>query len=112
MTPQRQMRLSSAIRHGVLKRLEARRRARRERRLVYCYKRCACGALYAYDPATIAPAGPRPRAWDCSDILLGAAVPSGKPGALTHGDTMPFIFWKVKEAPRDWALEHRVERSP
>jgi hypothetical protein len=34
-----------------------------------------------------------------------------KPGSVTHDDTMPFVFWKVKEAPRDWALEHRVDRA-
>ena len=79
--------------------IERRRFVRRERALVYCYKRCPCGALYACDSAK--------RAWDCSDIILGLAVPSGEPGSVTHDDTMPFIFWKVKEAPRDWALAHR-----
>jgi hypothetical protein len=72
-------------------------------RLVYAYRRCECGALYAYRP------GDPQRAWDCSDILLGLAAPAGHPGARRHGDTMPFIFWKVKEAPLDWALQHRVE---
>lgn len=78
------------------------RQQRRERSLTYCYKRCPCGALYAVDSAK--------RAWDCSDIILGLAIPSGQPGSVTHDDTMPFIFWKVKEAPLEWALEHRVER--
>jgi hypothetical protein len=79
------------------------RQRRRAKRLTYCYKRCACGALYAVDNAK--------RAWDCSDIILGLAVPEGEPGSVTHDDTMPFVFWKVKEAPRDWALEHRVDRA-
>lgn len=76
---------------------------RHERRLTYCHKRCPCGALYAYDPAR----KPRPEAWDCSDIILGLAVPKGQPGSVTHDDTMPFIFWSVKSAPSDWALENR-----
>lgn len=82
--------------------LARRRLLRRERRLVYCYKRCPCGALYAYEPG----AGGF-GAWDCSDILLGLAIPKGEPGFVTHDDTMPFVFWKVKEAPRAWALAHR-----
>lgn len=72
-------------------------------RLVYAHARCECGALYAYDPRE----KPRPHSWDCSDIILGFAVPAGQPGAVRHDDTMPFIFWKVTEAPRDWALAHR-----
>jgi hypothetical protein len=84
-----------------MKRLAEWRLRRRERGLVYCQKRCPCGALYAYEP------GDDKRAWDCSDILLGLAIPSGETGAVTHGDTMPFVFWKVREARRSWALEHR-----
>lgn len=80
-----------------------RKRLRKMRRLHYASSRCECGALYAYDPRE----KPRPSAWDCSDILLGVAIPKGKPGSVRHGDKMPFIFWKVKEAPREWALEHR-----
>jgi hypothetical protein len=88
------------------RRRELKRRERQERRLIYCYKRCPCGALYAYDPAE----RPRPLAWDCSDIILGQAIPSGYEGSVTHGDTMPFIFWEVKAADRQWALDHRVEQ--
>lgn len=79
-----------------------RRHRQPERRLTYCYHRCECGALYAVDSAR--------RAWDCSDIILGRAIPGDQPGSVRHGDTMPCIFWKVKEAPLDWALKHRVER--
>lgn len=84
-----------------------RRQQRREGRLVYCYHRCPCGALYAYDPCQ----KPRPHSWDCSDIILGLAVPKGQPDSRRHDDTMPFVFWTVKEAPTGWALEHRVDRS-
>ena len=76
-----------------------RKQRRKAKRLTYAYKRCECGALYAIDGAQ--------RAWDCSDILLGVAAAKGAPGSIRHSDTMPFIFWKVKEAPRDWALENR-----
>lgn len=75
-----------------------------EARLVYTYRRCECGALYAHKP------GDPQQAWDCSDIILGLAAPAGHPGAVRHGDTLPFIFWAVKEAPLDWALAHRVDR--
>jgi hypothetical protein len=51
--------------------------------------RCDCGAGLAYG-------GKRPSAWDCSDILTGRAVPSGQPGAVTHSDLYPFVFWKIK----------------
>lgn len=80
-----------------------RKRLRKMRQLVYAYSRCQCGALIAYDPRE----KPRPTAWDCSDILLGVAIPSGREGSVRHDDLRPFVFWKVKEAPREWALEHR-----
>lgn len=76
-----------------------------ERNLVYCYVRCPCGALYAYCP------GDPNRSWDCSDIILHKAIQSGHPGSVTHGDRMPFMFWKVKEAPLEWALKYRFERA-
>lgn len=76
---------------------------RKAKRLVYCGHRCSCGALYAYDPRQKS----RPTAWDCSDILLAIAVPSGHPGAVQHDDVLPFVFYKVKSVPTDWALSHR-----
>jgi hypothetical protein len=83
----------------------ARAQRRKLNRLVFSYKRCECGALYAYL------SGDSQRAWDCSDILLGLAVPMGQPGSVRHGDTMPFIFWKVKEAPHAWGVENRIKRE-
>jgi len=79
--------------------VSTRRTKVKEKDLTYCYTRCLCGALYAYRGED--------KAWDCSDILLGLAPESGAPGATKHNDTMPFIFWKVKVAPLDWALENR-----
>ena len=51
--------------------------------------RCTCGAGLAYG-------GSRPTAWDCSDILTGRAIESGKPGAVQHSDLYPFTFWEIK----------------
>ena len=66
--------------------------------------RCQCGALLAYRPSD-KKAGWQPREWDCSDILLGRAAEKGKPGSVQHSDVYPFIFWKIKEAPRGWVPE-------
>ncbi len=57
--------------------------------------RCPCGAGMAYDPA----ADDVQRGdgcWDCSTILLGTAIESGQPGAVTHSDRLPFRFWEIK----------------
>lgn len=86
-------------------RLATRRARQRENRLVYAHVRCCCGALFAYDPKR-----PWPTAWDCSDVLLQHAIPAGQPGAVKHDDVMPFIFWKVNQAPQEWALANRVQR--
>ena len=48
---------------------------------------CLCGARLAYRRGD--------DAWDCSDILLGKATPSGEPGAVKHSDIFPFVFWKI-----------------
>lgn len=87
----------------VMRHRDKRRHDRRERRLVYCYYRCHCGALFAYDPGQ----RPRPTAWDCSAVILGDAPAAGQ----KHDAVMPFVFWKVKEAPTGWALKHRVEHD-
>lgn len=59
--------------------------------------RCPCGAGLAYgnkaDPDSVFNI---PSAWDCSAILLGTAIPSGQPGAVTHTDQLPFAFWEIK----------------
>lgn len=52
--------------------------------------RCSCGAGLAY------PKGRHADAWDCSDVLLGRAIPQGQPGAVRHTERLPFAFWKVK----------------
>jgi hypothetical protein len=52
--------------------------------------RCPCGAGLAYERSGKA------GCWDCSDILLGRAIPHGQPGAAMHTDKLPFQFWKVK----------------
>lgn len=54
--------------------------------------RCPCGAGLAYDPSKY----PGESSWDCSDILLGLAIPSGKPGSVTHTGKLPFSFYEVK----------------
>jgi hypothetical protein len=53
--------------------------------------RCPCGAGLAY-PNGIGGHG----FWDCSDILTGRAIPSGKPGSKLHCDRYPFIFYSIK----------------
>lgn len=68
-------------------------------RLVYAATaRCPCGAGLAYDPAHENEPGYKPGSgsWDCSAIILGTAIPSGQPGAVTHTDRLPFAFSKVK----------------
>lgn len=60
--------------------------------LIYAaYVRCKCGAGMAY------PRGCGPcHYWDCSDILAGRAVESGKPGAVLHEAKLPFVFYEIK----------------
>lgn len=89
---------------------------RLEKRLVYTYTRCPCGALYAYDPKTVSKGDIDDRkgsngaykAWDCSDIILGMATPKDEPGSKKHDDVYPFIFWNLKKADHNWALQNRV----
>jgi hypothetical protein len=52
--------------------------------LAYILDWCDCGAQMACDDKN--------RQADCSDILLGVAVPKGEPGALTHSGAMPYVF--------------------
>ena len=62
---------------------------RAENRLTFAaYTRCMCGAGLAYRRGD--------KAWDCSDILLGLAIPSGRPGAVKHDDVYPFVFYEIK----------------
>lgn len=69
------------------------------KKLVYAAtSRCPCGAGLAYDPddsgeGTVFRG---PSAWDCSAILLGAAIPAGQPGAVEHTDKLPFAFYEIK----------------
>lgn len=55
------------------------------------YNRCPCGAGLAY-PKGIGPWG----SWDCSDILLGQAVPKDKPNSKQHTGELPFSFYEIK----------------
>ena len=58
-------------------------------------KRCPCGAGLAYDPK--GPSGVIHGGWwDCSDILLGRAIPRGEPGWRMHEDRLPFVFYEIK----------------
>ncbi len=74
---------------------------RRKKALSYGLAWCDCGAQMAQDNKN--------RRWDCSDILLGIAVPSGEPGALMHSDVMPYVFWKVRS---DRSGKSPVRREP
>jgi len=56
---------------------------------------CPCGALLAYKK-NADPNNNEENFWDCSDILLGKAIPSGELGAKEHTDQLPFRFWKIK----------------
>ncbi len=58
--------------------------------------RCPCGAGLAYDDSCEEPPFRGPSYWDCSAILLGDAVPSGQPGAVSHTDHLPFAFYEIK----------------
>lgn len=66
--------------------------------LVYAaHGRCPCGAGLAYVPGGDHDSGkPIVGYWDCSDILLGRAVPSGQPGAKQHTGQLPFAFYEIK----------------
>lgn len=65
-------------------------------RLVYAASaRCPCGAGLAYEPRGES-GRPITGYWDCAEILLGTATPSGAPGALTHTARLPFVFYEIK----------------
>lgn len=62
-----------------------------EKDLVYAaYDRCSCGVGLAYLP------GSSDKCWDCSDILLGRAIPKGQPGSVMHTAQLPFVFYEIK----------------
>lgn len=61
--------------------------------------KCPCGALLAYPKGADSLKG----FWDCSEILLGKAVPQGLPGSVQHTDRRPFIFWKIKSRKKETA---------
>lgn len=63
--------------------------------------RCSCGAGLAY-PLNIGISGE----WDCSDILLGRAVKSGKEGAKKHDGPLPFAFYEIKSEYQPSAQGH------
>jgi hypothetical protein len=67
------------------------------RDLVYAaHARCPCGAGLAYVPAWYdKPDSPAYRCWDCSAILLGAAVPKDVAGSVQHTGKLPFIFYEI-----------------
>jgi hypothetical protein len=82
-----------------------------ERLIFSAFARCPCGAGMVYDPAGASGGYPDESKgekndgpfvggfggyWDCSAILLGAAVPSGQPGAVEHSDRLPFSFYDIK----------------
>ncbi len=59
--------------------------------------RCPCGAGLAYDQDEEGDGVFRgPSAWECSAILMDAAIPSGAPGAVQHTDRLPFVFYEIK----------------
>lgn len=51
--------------------------------------RCVCGAGLCYWRD-----GGADNYWDCSDVMLGRAIPVGQPGAIAHNDLFPFSKWK------------------
>lgn len=56
--------------------------------------RCPCGAGLAYRKDA-KPFGDTAH-WDCSAILLGTAVPSGRPDSVEHTAVLPFVFYEIK----------------
>lgn len=63
--------------------------------LIYAAEaRCPCGAGLAYEKDA-GPYGDK-AVWDCSAILLDAAIPSGQPGSVQHTGQLPFVFYDIK----------------
>lgn len=64
--------------------------------------RCECGAGLAYIPWDKLQAmgldhrDPEHNCWDCSDILLGRAIPAEQPDAKKHSGKYPFAFYEIK----------------
>lgn len=80
-----------------------RKRAKQLKHMIFSRTaRCRCGAGLAYDSTCVQEPFKGPSYWDCSAILLGEAIPSGQPGAVTHDDRYPFSFYDIK-AERDGA---------
>lgn len=62
--------------------------------LVYSAENCCpCGAGLAHLRVIN---NNEERAWDCSDILTGRAIPSGQVGAKQHTGRLPFAFYEIK----------------
>lgn len=60
-----------------------------EKDLVYAESaRCICGAGLAYKRGL--------DYWDCSEILLGRAIPRGNKGSVQHTAKLPFIFYEIR----------------
>jgi len=57
--------------------------------------KCICGARLAYKKGAD-PNNNDENYWDCSDIILDKAIPSGREGFVAHTDRLPFRFWKIK----------------
>lgn len=72
---------------------EQRKRPLLDRLCFAAYSRCECGAGMAYDPASDAGLNGQ---WECSDILLGRAIPKGQEGSRIHSNPLPFAFYEVK----------------
>jgi hypothetical protein len=52
---------------------------------------CPCGARLAYPKGAS-----RDGYWDCADILMGKAIPSGQEGSVQHTAALPFVFYEIK----------------
>ncbi len=85
-----------------------------ERLIFAAFTRCPCGAGLAYDPADTGEGTPfrGPSAWDCSAIILGTAIPDGKPGAVEHTGRLPFAFYEIKSEDQPSAQGATTRPTP
>lgn len=65
------------------------------------FNRCKCGAGLAY-PNNIGIQG----SWNCSDILLGRALPGSDPNSKEHNGSFPFAYYDIKSDDQPFANGH------
>jgi hypothetical protein len=64
--------------------------------------KCDCGARLARDDAN--------QRWDCSDILLGIAIPKGRKNSKPHSGVFSYAFYKITPEVRVGWLNRAIRR--